>query len=244
MSKQTSMTGSASHASGGAPAAGPAVDEIERETRNATGGTPEEISERVRAITLQALADGHLNGDAIRGVLDAVVKGAQQGAANRGGDEAQALRQAMTGLDEALASAAEATQLALQEAGKRGEAFSHQVLKQTRDELSALETLFIETLGNAAHNASGIARATLQDLNDHAHSSGTAVGGRIRSALSELTQSLADTARGQVEDGARIVRNEAAVLAGLAAGLLRGIADRLHPQTDESSKPTPPDQTR
>jgi len=241
MSKKTSLTDSGSHSAGDAQAA---VEEIERETRDATGGTPAEISERVRGITLQALADGRLNGDAIRSVLDAVVKGARQGAANRGGDEAQALRQAMRGLDEALASAAEATQLALQEAGKRGEAFSHQVLEQTRNDLSALEALFIETLGNAAHSASGIARATLHDLNDHARSSGTAVGARIRSALSELTQSLADTARGQVEDGARIVRNEAAILSGLAAGMLRGIADRLHPQTGKRSKPTPPDQTR
>ncbi|WP_234421716.1 DUF6781 family protein [Parazoarcus communis] len=242
MSKQSSHTGSASHSTGDAQAPRPAADEIERQARSAAGGTPAEISERVRGITLQALADGHLDRDAIRAVMDAVVKGAQQGAASRGSEEAQALRQAMQGLDEALASAAEATQLALQEAGKRGEAFSHEVLKQTRDELSALESLFIETLGNAARSANGIARATLQDLNDHARSSGTAVGGRIRSALSELTQSLADTARGQVEDGARIVRNEAAVLAGLAAGLLRGIADRLHPPTDKGSTPPPPDQ--
>jgi polyhydroxyalkanoate synthesis regulator phasin len=244
MSKQASQTDSDSQPTENAQARGQAADEIERQARNAAGGTSAEISERVRGITLQALADGRLSRDAIRSVMDAVVKGAQQGAASRGSEEAHALRQSMKGLDEALASAAEATQLALQEAGKRGEAFSHEVVRQTRDELSALESLFIETLGNAARSASGIARATLQDLNEHARSSGTAVGGRIHSALSELTQGLADTARGQVEDGARIVRNEAAILAGMAAGLLRGIADRLHPPESESGKPNPPDQPR
>lgn len=50
----------------------------------------------------------------------------------------------MRGLDEALAGAAEAAQLAIQEAAGRTGEFSRQGLKQAADDLATLQTLFVE----------------------------------------------------------------------------------------------------
>jgi len=205
----------------------PTTKEIEQQVQAALASDTATISERVRAITLQALSSGELDKKALKQVVAAVVKGAQQGATHRAERGALALKEAMRGLDDALAAAAQATQFAIGEAAGRTGEFSRRALKQAADDLAALESLFIETLGSAAKSATGIARTTLRELADHARASGTAVGGQVESALSQLAHAIADTAREQVESGTQALLKETAMLAGLAAGALRGIADRL-----------------
>ena len=217
----------------------PTTQEIEQQVQAALESNTATISERVRAITLQALSGGELDKNALKQVMAAVVKGAQQGATHRAEHGALALKEAMRGLDDALAAAAEATQLAIGEAAGRTGEFSRRALKRAADDLAALEPLFIETLGSAAKSATGIARTTLRELADHARASGTAVGGRVESALSQLAHAIADTARQQVETGTQALLKETAMLAGLAAGALRGIADRLQSTpVDKTARPS------
>ncbi len=198
------------------------------------------VSGRVRAITLNALSGGVLNTESIKQVMGAVIKGAQQGAASHAGHEAKLLKEAMQGLDDALAAAAEATQLALREAASRTSEFSQQELKSTMADLAALESLFIETLSNAAQSATGTARTTLHDLAHHARVSGTAVGEKVASAVSQLAQIIADTTREQVAAGTQTLRKEGALLASLAAGVLNGIVQKLQPKTGEKNEPKSP----
>ena len=185
------------------------------------------IAAQVRGITLDALTRGHLDTDALKRVTAAVVKGAREGAAPLGEHGGQALKEAMRGLDEALAGAAEAAQLAIQEAAGRTGEFSRQGLKQAADDLATLQTLFVETLQDAAQAARGVVQATFTELAEHARSSGSALGQRTRIALDQLTQAVTSGARDQAKKGTEVLRHEAALLAGLAAGLLQGIAARL-----------------
>lgn len=212
---------------------GAATHEVERQVQDAFDSEVAAISERVRAITLQALSAGELDNAAIKEVAAAVVRGAQQGAAGHAEHGAQALVEAMRGLDAALATAAEATQLAIREAAGRTEEFSRQGLKRAADDLAALESLFIEILGDAAKRGTGFATETLRNLAEHARASGTAVGGRTHEAVSQVTKAMADTARAQTAAGAQTLRQEGALLAGLAAGVLKGIAERLQPAPAE-----------
>lgn len=220
-----------------APVAGETAEQVEA----AFETHPEALSERVREITLQALSGGRLDKQAIKKVMTAVVKGAKQGAARRGDKQKEALRDAMRGLDEALAAAAEATQLAIQEAAGRKDEFSQQGLKRAADELAALESLFIETLGDAGRTAKGFAQETLRDLAEHARASGTAVGGRVQSALSQLAQAIAETARGQKAAGTKALREEASLLAHLAVGVLQGVAARFQSTPKDKAPPPPSD---
>lgn len=207
-------------------------EEIEQRVQGALSTDPAAIAAQVRAITLDALTldaltRGHLDTDALKRVTAAVVKGAREGAAPLGEPGGQALKEAMRGLDEALAGAAEAAQLAIQEAAGRTSEFSRQGLKRAADELATLQTLFIETLQDAARNTRGVVQATFTELAEHARTSGSAVGQRTRIALEQLTQAVTAGAREQTQKGTEVARHEAALLAGLAAGVLQGIAARL-----------------
>ena len=92
---------------------------IENEVKAAVESDPASIAERVRAVTVAALSEGRLDAAALRQVMAAVLKGAQQGIDRPDGQSAAALGEAVRGLDEALAAAAQATQLAIQEAAGR-----------------------------------------------------------------------------------------------------------------------------
>ncbi|TVO68483.1 DUF6781 family protein [Denitromonas ohlonensis] len=203
------------------------TDKIARDVEAAVADEVADVSARVRQITLKVLSEGQLDSAALKSVMDAVVRGAKQGVERPDPRNADALREAMTGLDDALASAAEATTLAMQEAASRSSEFSKQSLKQSLDDLGSLEKLFIETLGDAARQSSGHVRDTLHSLAEHARSSGTAVGGRVQGAVSQLAQAMSDMTQEQMQAGAHTLRQQGALLAGIAAGFLKGVADRL-----------------
>jgi len=202
-------------------------EEIEQRVQRALATDPAAIAAQVRAITLDALTRGRLDSDALKRVTAAVVQGARGGATPLGEHGGQAIKEAMRGLDQALAGAAEAAQLAIQEAAGRTSEFSRQGLKRAADDLATLQTLFMETLQEAARNTRGVVQTTFTELAEHARSSGSAVGQRTRIALEQLTQAITAGAREGARKGTEVVRHEAALLAGLAAGLLQGIAARL-----------------
>jgi hypothetical protein len=210
-------------------------EEIQQSVRNVLATDHAAIAAQVRTLTLDALRRGSLDTEALKRVTAAVVQGAREGAAPLGEQGGQALRAAMRGLDEALAGAAEAVQLAIQNAAGRTDPFSRQGLKRAADELATLQTLFIDTLQDAAHDAGGVAQATFAELAEHARNSGSAVGHRTRIALDQLARAVASGARHELKAGAAVLRHEAELLAALAAGLLQGIAGRLQ-STDDDGK--------
>lgn len=216
-------------------------ESIERDVEAAVGGDPAAVAERVRTITLGALSHGKLDTDALKHVTDAVLRGAQQGIERPDRERTEAIREAVRGLDEALASAAQATLLAVKEAVGRGSEYSRQEIRGTLDQLGAMESNFLRTLSDAGRGATGLARATLHELAEHARNSGTAVGGRVANAGADLARAVAELTREQVQSGAQTLRNEAGLLAALASGMLRGIADRLHPAGSDNDKGGPHD---
>ena len=200
---------------------------IERAVQAALEAEPAHIAERVRTITLAALTRGVVDTQALREVTQAVLRGAQAATPSLAAGQTEAIKDAVRGLDEALASAAQATQLAMQEAIGRSGEFSREGLKQSVDQLSRLEGDFVAALGDAARQTSGVAQATLRDLAEHAGRSGTAVGARVQTAVLELGHAMSDLARAQVDSGMRALGAQTELLAGMAAGVLRGLADRL-----------------
>ena len=207
--------------------------EIERQVQIALKETPAAVADKVKAIALQALSSGELDIETMKRVVFAVVAGAHQGAEHAA--QGQVLKEGMRGLDEALALAVEATRLAFREAAARSSEFSWQVLKKAMDDVTTLELLFIETLADEAESAVGATQATLRDLVEHACASGTAVGGRVRLALPEMTQAVTDSAREQSRNGTQTWHKDAALLAGLAAGMIKGIAERLQSTSIDKS---------
>ncbi|MEA1890558.1 MAG: DUF6781 family protein [Pseudomonadota bacterium] len=199
--------------------------------------TGHDIEETVRRITLKALTEGELDTKSVRQVASTVVKGARLGAASHGSEARDILVKAISGLDEALSKAAEASKLALEEAAGRGEEFSSHDLKRALDDMQGLEELFLEALRDAAKGGKDRVSVILHDLAEHAQRSGTAVGAQLKDGLTELVDQVTDAGKDRLESGGESAKTTASLLARLASGLLEGIADSLHPSDEVESRP-------
>lgn len=187
------------------------------------------IQESVRDITLKALTQRELDFAAMRKVTREALDAVREAAGRHDANVKEATRQAVHGVDQALAHAAEALKLSLQEAGNRAEKFSREDLAKARANLGDLEKMFVDTLGEAAKAARGAAKATLEDLARHAESSGTAVGRQLRESA-ELSGQMAHAMREQFRAGMEAAATTGAVFSRAAAGVLAGIADALDPK--------------
>ena len=188
----------------------------------------QDVKEAVRQITMKALTHGEFDLSAMRRVAKSVVAGARSGASDRGPELRQVLGHAISGLDEALSKAAEATKLALQEAVGRGDHFSAHELKKTLTDVQELEHMFVQTLRDAARGGRDQAHQILEGLADHARNSGTAVGAQIRESMADLVVHLTSAGKEGVKSGVRSAKTTASLMARLASGMLEGIADSLH----------------
>jgi hypothetical protein len=207
-----------------------AKDEIRDEIRKAIAGG-RKVQEAVRTITLKALTGRALDQAAIAKVTREVMEAVRESAEVRGDSEAapassRPIRDAVEGLDEALAQAAQALKLSLEEAAGRAGTFRREDLAKARGELATLERMFIETLRDTARAGRGATADILEDLARHARVSGTAVGRQLEQA-SPLAGSLAHAGRAQFEAGLHAAAASGAMLARIASGVLAGIADSL-----------------
>ncbi len=186
-----------------------------------------DIQETVRDVTLKALTRGDVDTASLRRVAGAVLKGAVAGAAHRGAEAGESINRAVAGLDEAFAKAAEAAALAAKEASGRMREFTSGDLHRAMDDLKDIETLFLDSLRDAAKAGRDAAGTTLHALADHAANSGTAVGRQVQASLDQLGAGLGRTADAQIRDGIETGRATAALLARAASGFLSGIAEMM-----------------
>ena len=185
------------------------------------------IHETVRGITLEALSAGHLDIHKMREVVQAVLRGLGRGVQEKGSRTEQALREAMTGVDEALAKSAEASRLAIEEAACHIKEFGSQDLKRGLDDLAALEDMFLDTVKNMARASDGVVKDVLDDLAQHSRNSGTSVGAAAKAAVETLTGTLGKNMREGMSTGVDTARQVGTNISLAAAGFLEGIAETL-----------------
>src|SRR3989338_9514114 len=141
------------------------------------------VQEKVRQLTLRVISARSLDIQSVRQTAEAVLRGARAAVQNElQQSSAQThiardhLKQAVTGLDIALAQFAEAAKLAVEEAAGRAQRYSSDDLKRARSDLENLEKMFVETLQNSASAAKNAAREILHGLAAHARAHGVASG--------------------------------------------------------------------
>ncbi len=189
-----------------------------------------EIADEVRDITLKALSEGKLDGARIKGVIKAVVEGVSIGAGNKQTEVKSTLKEALTGVDEALAKTAEASKLAVEEAMGRVKDYNKDELDKAIKDIKELENTFVDTVKTVSKSSSSLARETLDDLITHAKNTGTEVGKHSKEIVGALTQQLAQTAQETVSASADAARTLASNIAEAAAGFLSGLAESLKPK--------------
>jgi F0F1-type ATP synthase membrane subunit b/b' len=186
-------------------------------------------------ITLKALTRGELDRDAIRKVTGEVVKAVQEAATVQGVRAKEVMAEAVAGVDEALAHAAQALNLSIEEAAGRAEKFSQKDLAKARASLKNLESDFLDTLRDTARSSRSTISSIMDDMIKHAQSSGTAVGRQLQQ-MSGLSGRMAEAGRAHFEAAMRTAVSSTAMMARIAAGVLAGIAESLDAKPKDRSR--------
>lgn len=200
-----------------------------------------DVQETVRSVTMKALTRGELDTASLRRVAGDVLKGAAEGAANRGTEARESIDRAIDGLDEAFAKAAEAATLAAKEASGRMREFTSGDLRRAMDDLKGIESTFLDSLRDAAKAGRDVASTTMHAFAEHASNSGSAVGRQVQTSLNQLGGELGRTAEAQFKASVETTRQTAALLARAASGFLAGIAEMI--EARPGGKPRGPEKS-
>jgi len=196
------------------------VDEIRKAMQS-----EDDVHHKIKTITLKALTSRQLDTDNIKEVVDEVSKGIHAGMTNQSAQAKQLFDHAVSALDDALAVAAEASKLAIEEAASKVTDYSQHDLNEAFKDLQNMEGLFLDSLEKAAKGGNQIITDIVSDFVDHARQSGTAVGKQSLTAL-EALKKLPHWGKETV-----IANTVAATitLAEIGSGFLSGIAESLKP---------------
>ena len=196
-----------------------------------------DVQEKVRQLTLRIISARSLDIETVRQTAGAVLRGARAGvqkelqhSSAQNSIARERLKQAVTGLDVALAQFAEAAKLTVEEAASRAQKYSSGDLKRARADLASLETMFEETLQRSASAARDAAGEILHDLAAHARNQGTAIGTQLKDTLAVFARQIGAAGSAQVGVGLHLARNTSDLLRQIAAGVLTGLADHVRPE--------------
>lgn len=212
-----------------------ATSAIEAEVRD-TVGQGGDVQEKVRQLTLRAISARSLDIESVRQTAGAVLRGVQaavqqelQHSSAQTHIARDHLKQAVAGLDIALAQFAEAAKLAVEEAAGRAQKYSSEDLKRARADLASLETMFVEALQSSASAARNTAGEILHDLAAHARTHGSAIGKQLQETLSVFARHIGETGRAQVGVGLHLAKNTSDLVRQIAAGVLTGLTEHIQP---------------
>jgi hypothetical protein len=195
-----------------------------------------DVREEVRDFTVKALSKPNQDQKSLRKVVTAVMKGVSEGAQQKLQQTPaqtqtilEPVRDAVAGLDAALAQLAEASKLALEEAAGRAQKFSNEELTRARAELESVETLFLDIVQASASAAQELVKETLGDLISHAKRNGTAVGSQVKDTLMVFNQQITSVGQNQLEAGIELTHAITNLMREATAGVLAEIAERVKP---------------
>lgn len=206
----------------------------------------QEIQDKVRNLTVEALRAGSLEGERVKQVVQAVLEGAKEGAEQHGEQLKSALSRAVAGLDDALAKSASATKLAIEEAAGHIRDFSQHDIKRAMNDLEGLESTLIDVVRDAAKSSSDLVNRILNDLASHARNSGTAVGRQATESMAHLRDQWRRSGRESLLAGADAAKSASARIARAAGDFLAGLADTIEgrgKQDSQTGKPPRSDDT-
>jgi hypothetical protein len=195
-----------------------------------------DVQERVRQLTLRIISARSLDIESVRQTANAVLRGARAGVLKElRYSSAQThiardhLKQAVAGLDVALAQFAEAAKLTVEEAASKAQKYSSEDLKRARADLANLDKMFLETLQSSASAAKDTAGEILHDLAAHTRTHGSAVGAQMKETLPVFVRHIGAAGHAQVGAGLHLAKNTADLVRQIAAGVLTGLAERVQP---------------
>jgi hypothetical protein len=196
----------------------------------------EDVRERIRDLTLEALTRRRFDRNAIRDTVRVVTEGLSRGAETGGAGTQHSLAEAVRGMDQALTKAVDAGQEAIRQLVSTGRGLSERELKQALAGLQKIEEDFIGTVSQVAESASERVRPDLKEAVGQATRTGTETGRKTAAVMTEFTQSLAGTSVELTLAGIELAGALGVRFARIASGVLAGTADALDKASSEPKK--------
>jgi hypothetical protein len=188
----------------------------------------EDITRRVRDLTLEALKNRRFDREGIRETVRAVTEGMASAAPASAGGLRKAMGQAFRGMDEALTKSVEAGESALRQMVATGRSIGDHEVKEALAGLKKIEQDFIETVSKVAASANERARPELRALVERATHAGTETGRQAAHLMKEFAFT-----------GMELAGQFSVRFAQMASGVLAGMADALEKSAAERQKKTP-----
>jgi hypothetical protein len=188
----------------------------------------EDVTRRVRDLTLAALRNRSFDREGIREVVRAVTEGMAAAAPASGGSLRQAMGQAFRGMDEALSKSLEAGESAVRQMVATGRGVADNEVKQALAGLKKIEEDFVDTVSKVAASANERARPELRALVERATHAGTETGKQTAKLMAEFAFS-----------GMELAGQFSARFAQMASGVLAGMADALEKSAAEKKRKAP-----
>jgi gas vesicle protein len=188
----------------------------------------EDVTRRVRDLTLAALRNRSFDREGIREVVRAVTEGMAAAAPASGGSLRQAMGQAFRGMDEALTKSLEAGESAVRQMVATGRGVADNEVKQALAGLKKIEEDFVDTVSKVAASANERARPELRALVERATHAGTETGKQTAKLMAEFAFS-----------GMELAGQFSARFAQMASGVLAGMADALEKSAAEKKPKAP-----
>lgn len=198
----------------------------------AAAASEPDLRERVRDLTARALHERRMDLQELREIVGAIMSGVGSGLAARGGEMRDGLKQAVSGLDDAIGSAAQKVSYTLREAADQGRAFKDNELKASLEQLRDLETQFVDTLKQTASQSGGKLKEELDTLSEHLKNSGTRTGEQVREALQQMASGVKASTEAGREKLSETASTATDRLAEVASGVLAAVSDALKRQSD------------
>ena len=188
----------------------------------------EDVTRRMRDLTLDALRNRSFDREGIREVVRAVTEGMAAAAPASGGTLRQAMGQAFRGMDEALTKSVEAGESALRQMVATGRGVADNEVKQALAGLKKIEEDFVDTVSKVASSANERVRPELRALVERATQVGTETGKQTAKLMAEFTFT-----------GMELAGQFSVRFAQMASGVLAGMADALE-KSAATNKAKPP----
>jgi hypothetical protein len=188
----------------------------------------EDVTRRVREMTLDALKNARFDRESIRETVRAVTEGMAAAAPASGGSLRKAMGQAFRGMDEALTKSVEAGEAALRQMLATGRSISDHEVKQALAGMKKIEEDFVSTVSQVASSANERVRPELRALVERATKAGTETGRQTAHLMKEFTFT-----------GIELAGQFSVRFMQMASGVLAGMADALEKSAAERQKKTP-----
>jgi hypothetical protein len=186
-----------------------------------------DIRAKMQELTLLALQRQRFDRHGMREVIRAVTEGAAFGAEKSRGDMRRAMSEALSGLDQALRTSAEAGQTALKQLAATGKGFSDSEFKQALANLRKLEDDFLSTVEQVADAANERVQPGLRDALRTARRTGTQTGKQVALAMGDFAQKFSAASMDAALVGLETAGEFGARFAAVASGILGGLAEAL-----------------